>query len=87
MQHNPEASYSIDRDPEGLRLAQAFVNSKSIEEYKKNGQAYAQYAYDKASTYVMLYEVDNIWAADGKVSTNWKVGAGGSRYGEAAAFR
>lgn len=87
LQDNPQAVYSIGRDPEQAKLAQAWVNSATVEEYKKNGAAFRQYAYEHMSTYVKLYNVDSLWAASKKVSPTWKAGGRSTRYQEAAALR
>lgn len=89
LQANPDSIFSVSRDPEQLRLANAFAGAKSVAEYTQTGQAYQQYATEHAGTYIMLMEANEVWARSDKVSAQWKLGrdTNARRLGYAAAPR
>ena len=90
LNHNKDALFSTNADPEAFRLASAWVQAKSIGEYKAAGLAYQKYAYDHVATGVAIFVSDEIWFRNDKVSDKWDPGRDGSpsaRYGYAAALR
>lgn len=74
LQHDPKAIFSVNRDAEGARLATAWTLASSIDDYKRLGQAYRQYAYEHALTWLMLFEANEVWARTDRVPEKWALG-------------
>ena len=74
LQSNVDAIYHVTADPELQRLNLLVQAAKTLDEYKTTAQAYQKYAYEQASTFVMLFEGDDIYASSPKVGKTWKLG-------------
>ena len=88
LMHNPDSFASVDRDPEGLRLANAFLNAKTVEEYVRNGIAYQEYNHKQVAGWMPYFLTGEAWAASTKASAGWKLGKDpGYRTADVAALR
>lgn len=74
LQHNPSAIFSVSRDKESLRLANEWLAAKSIAEYKAKGATYRKYVYDHMTTWIPMYEANELWIRSTKVSEKWQLG-------------
>ncbi len=85
--HNPLAIFSLDRDPEGLRLGTEFLQAKTVDAYKKAGEAYRQWSYEHAKGWAPLFSNQELWARSNKISASWRMGRDPYyRLGDAAAL-
>lgn len=80
LQHNADSVYSVDRDPEGLRLGQAYLGAKTKEEYVATGKAYQDYAHRTARHFPMLFDAHDLWARGERVSAQWRPGRDSQSY-------
>ena len=72
--HSPNSPWRMNFDPEGDRLANAWITSKTLDDYKANGKAYQQWEYDNITTFEPIFINGPIWVVNQKVPTKFSLG-------------
>ena len=84
--HSTAFHWYMNDDPEGDRLANAWITAPNMEDYVRFGKAYQRWEYENVSTFNPIVNFGDFWAATNKIPKQWSIGRGGATSYQEYAF-